>query len=92
MYRTHKFYIMTIKFIWTYPYHWNIFVSCYIVSVIIFFLGDIGIDLHVCHNFYETVFFPLISTRQHGEFCEFHVQAAYKKMRSQRMECQAGYE
>ncbi|KAM7439404.1 minichromosome maintenance-related protein [Porites harrisoni] len=29
--------------------------------------------------------------RQHGEFCEYHIQAAYKKMQSQRMECQAGY-
>jgi len=29
--------------------------------------------------------------RQHGEFCEYHVQAAYKSMRAQRMECQAGY-
>ncbi|XP_067025382.1 protein MCM10 homolog isoform X2 [Acropora muricata] len=39
-------------------------------------------DNHPCGNYIN---------RQHGEFCEFHVQAAYKKMRSQRMECQAGY-
>ncbi|KAL9960807.1 hypothetical protein ACROYT_G034310 [Oculina patagonica] len=29
--------------------------------------------------------------RQHGEFCEYHVQVAYKSMRAQRMECQAGF-
>ncbi|XP_022806927.1 protein MCM10 homolog [Stylophora pistillata] len=29
--------------------------------------------------------------RQHGEFCEYHVQAAYRSMRAQRMECQTGY-
>jgi len=39
-------------------------------------------DNHPCGNFVN---------RQHGEFCEYHVQAAYKKMRAQRMECQAGF-
>ena len=34
--------------------------------------------------------FFLLPVRQHGEFCEYHIQAAYKKMRAQRMECQAG--
>lgn len=29
--------------------------------------------------------------KQHGEFCEYHVQTAYKKMKAQRMEFQAGY-
>ncbi|XP_068758525.1 protein MCM10 homolog [Montipora capricornis] len=39
-------------------------------------------DNHPCGNYVN---------RQHGEFCEYHVQTAYKKMRAQRMECQAGY-
>jgi len=39
-------------------------------------------DNRPCSNFVN---------RQHGEFCEYHIQAAYKSMRAQRMECQAGY-
>lgn len=35
--------------------------------------------------------FHFIFIRQHGEFCEYHVQAAYHSMRAQRMECQTGY-
>ncbi|KAJ7351122.1 minichromosome maintenance- protein [Desmophyllum pertusum] len=39
-------------------------------------------DNRPCSNFVN---------RQHGEFCEYHVQAAYRSIRAQRMECQAGY-
>lgn len=56
-------------------------------------LMGISKDLGKCRGLKKSDNRPCTNfvNRQHGEFCEYHVQAAYHSMRAQRMECQTGY-